>query len=87
MIMIGVATFTLVAGMVDDLRSRKVHNALVLSLLPIVALASFYFRGFEGTLPGIGAMLIALLLTIPLFAARIFGGGDVEAVRGLRVGA
>jgi len=73
-----VATFTLIAGMVDDLRTRKVHNALVFSLLPLVALASFYFRGFEGTMTGVGALLLALILTIPLFAARILGGGDVK---------
>jgi Flp pilus assembly protein protease CpaA len=78
MVMFGVATFTLVAGMVDDLRTRKVHNALVLALLPVVALSSLYFRGFEGTLTGVGAMLLALILTIPMFAARILGGGDVK---------
>lgn len=76
--MIAVATFILVAGMVDDLRSRKVHNALVLSLLALAALASLYFRGLEGSWTGIGAMLLALVLTVPLFATRILGGGDVK---------
>jgi prepilin peptidase CpaA len=78
MVMFGIATLTLVAGMVDDLRSRKVHNALVLVLLPIVAFSSLYFRGIDGTLIGIGAMLLALILTIPLFVVRIIGGGDVK---------
>ncbi len=78
MVMFGVATITLVAGMVDDLRSRKVHNALVLVLLPIVAFSSLYFRGIDGTLVGVGSMLLALILTIPLFAVRVIGGGDVK---------
>lgn len=78
MMMFGFATFTLIAGMVDDLRSRKVHNALVLSLLPIVAGANYYFAGTDGLMTGIGAFLLALILTIPLFAFRILGGGDVK---------
>ncbi len=78
MVMLGVATFTLVAGMVDDLRSRKVHNVLVLSLLPAVVLANFYFLGIEGFMTGIGTLLLALILTIPLFAFRVLGGGDVK---------
>lgn len=73
-----VATLSLVAGLVDDLRSRKVHNALLLSLFPIVLAANLYFRGMDGALIGIGAFLLALILTLPLFAARIFGGGDVK---------
>lgn len=78
MVMFGIATMTLVAGMVDDLRSRKVHNALILVLLPIVAFSSLYFRGIDGTLIGVGSMLLALILTIPLFAVRVIGGGDVK---------
>lgn len=78
MVMFGVATITLIAGMVDDLRSRKVHNALILVLLPIVAFSSLYFRGVDGTLIGVGAMLLALIMTIPLFAVRVIGGGDVK---------
>lgn len=78
MVMLGLATFTLIAGMVDDLRSRKVHNELVLTLLALVAGSCFYFTGFEGLMTGTGAMLLALVLTIPLFAFRILGGGDVK---------
>lgn len=78
MFMMGVATLTLIAGMVDDLRSRKVHNALILILLPIVAACSLYFRGFDGSMVGVGAMLVALIITIPLFAFGILGGGDVK---------
>ncbi|MBX3020612.1 MAG: prepilin peptidase [Bdellovibrionales bacterium] len=73
-----VATLTLVAGLVDDLRSRKVHNALVLALLPAVLLASFYYRGFDGSVTGLSAAVLALLVTIPLFAMGVLGGGDVK---------
>jgi prepilin peptidase CpaA len=73
-----VATLTLLAGLVDDLRSRKVHNTLVLALLPLVAFASLYFRGMEGTMTGVGALFLALVATIPLFAMGALGGGDVK---------
>lgn len=76
--MLAVATFSLVAGMVDDLRSRKVHNGLVLALLPVILVANLYFRGFDGAMVGAGTFLLALVLTIPLFMFRILGGGDVK---------
>ena len=76
--MMAIATFTLVAGLVDDVRSRKVHNVLLLALLPVVVLATLYFRGFDGSLPGLGAFLLALVMTIPLFAIGMLGGGDVK---------
>ena len=76
--MIAIATIILVAGMVDDLRSRKVHNALVISLLVVAAVASLYFRGVQDSLPGVGAMVLALIVTLPLFMTRILGGGDVK---------
>jgi prepilin peptidase CpaA len=74
----GVATITLVAGMVDDFRSRKIHNALVLPLFVFVLVANFYFRGIEGSMIGFGALLLALIATIPLFSSGIWGGGDVK---------
>lgn len=76
--MMGVATFALVAGLVDDLRSRKVHNALVFALLFLSLVFSFLFRGMDGTALGAGTLMLALIATIPLFAAGIWGGGDVK---------
>jgi Flp pilus assembly protein protease CpaA len=73
-----VATLVLLAGVVDDLRSRKVHNALVLAALALSLLASFYFRGWEGSIGGGMAFLLALIMTVPLFSLGILGGGDVK---------
>lgn len=72
------ATVTLIAGLVDDFRSRKVHNVLVLSLFAVVIAGSLYFRGLEGTALGFGTLFGALLLTVPLFMGRVLGGGDVK---------
>lgn len=73
-----VATAILMLGMFDDLRSRKVHNSLLLALFPLALLSSLYFRGFDGTMMGLGAFILALILTVPLFAGGILGGGDVK---------
>jgi len=73
-----IATAILLAGMVDDLRSRKVHNQLLVLLFPVALGASFYFRGFDGSMMGLGAFICALVLTVPMFAMGILGGGDVK---------
>ena len=78
MAMYAIASLTLIAGMLDDLRSRKVHNQLIMALFAFVVLGSLYFRGFEGSIPGVGGLLLALIITIPLFALNILGGGDVK---------
>lgn len=76
--MFAVATITLVAGMVDDMRSQKVHNVLVLALFAAVLACNFVFRDFSGLMVGVGAMVLAILATGPLFALKILGGGDVK---------
>lgn len=76
--MMAVATFALVAGMMDDLLSRKVHNHLVIALAVLIAFCNLYFRGVSDSLIGVAAMLLALIVTIPLFMARALGGGDVK---------
>jgi Flp pilus assembly protein protease CpaA len=73
-----IATGVLLVGLVDDLRSRKVHNELLMFLLPVAVVCSFYFRGFDGSALGLGALVAALVLTIPLFIGGVLGGGDVK---------
>jgi prepilin peptidase CpaA len=76
--MIGIATLTLIAGMIDDLRSRKIHNNLVLALLGLTVVCSFYFRGLEGSVFGFGAFTLALAMGVLLFTTGVWGGGDVK---------
>lgn len=73
-----VATGVLLAGLIDDLRSRKVHNALILFLAPLLLLTSVYFRGFDGTMIGVSAFLAGAILASVLFLIGVFGGGDVK---------
>lgn len=76
--MMAFATVTLLAGLIDDLRSRKVHNILLILISPVLFLASVHFRGMEGSLIGTTALVGALVVTIPLFMFGILGGGDVK---------
>lgn len=73
-----VATITLIAGMIDDLRSQKVHNVLVIALFGAVLAANLVIRDFQGLMVGLAALGLALAITVPLFAFRILGGGDVK---------
>jgi Flp pilus assembly protein protease CpaA len=73
-----IGTIILLVGMIDDLRSRKVHNQLLILMFPVALTCSFYFRGFEGSMMGIAALIGALVLGVPLFAMGVLGGGDVK---------
>ena len=68
----------LLTAVIDDLRSRKIHNQLILFLLAVVLLSVFLLKGLEGLLTGGFSALLALLVGIPLTLARIIGGGDLK---------
>ena len=78
--MLAVATLILLAGMADDLFSRKVHNQLFVGAFVFALISSLYFREWSGTQLGLLAFLLAALITIPMFAVRMIGGGDVKIV-------
>jgi Flp pilus assembly protein protease CpaA len=73
-----VSTFILLAGVVDDLRSRKIHNSLLVGLLLLTVLAVFTIRGFEGIGYGFMCLVLSLVLTFPLTYLRALGGGDMK---------
>ena len=73
-----VPTLILLLGVVDDLRSRKVHNWLFLALLVAAALSQYVFAGFGGVREGLFGFGAAFLGCLPLVMARIIGGGDLK---------
>ena len=73
-----VSTLILVAGFVDDLRSRKIHNALLLGLLFLSAIIKFAFGGFTGLEWAFAWMGLGLVLSGPLWMTGVIGGGDVK---------
>ena len=68
----------LLPACIDDLRSKKIHNKLILFLLPLVLSAVFLIQGLEGLKTGALSALLALLIAIPLTLIRAIGGGDLK---------
>ena len=75
----------LLSAVVDDLRSRKIHNWLILVLFALAFLAVVILRGPEGILHSLKGLFIALGIAVPLALLKILGGGDMKlyAVLGL----
>jgi len=76
--MIVVSTLILLAGVVDDIRTRKVHNKLVLILAGVGAGATLFMMGPQGLLWGLLAAVCAILLCLPLVFTKVLGAGDMK---------
>ena len=68
----------LLVACVDDLRTKKIHNKLIVFLLPVVLLAVFLLGGIEALKMGGLSAVLAFCITVPLFLLRVIGGGDVK---------
>ena len=68
----------LLAGMVDDLRSKKIHNWLILILLAVASLSVLFVQGFQGIFPALGKLMVALGISVPLVLMKVIGGGDMK---------
>lgn len=79
------ATLILLAGVIDDLRSQKVHNKLIIALFSLTVLALIIISGPFSLVSGSVSFLLALGFAIPLALAGVIGGGDMKlfAVFGL----
>lgn len=73
-----VPTLILAVGVADDLRSRKVHNELVLACIGVAIAFCFYDGGAEGLLAGLLGLGAALIMTLPLVLFGILGAGDMK---------
>ena len=73
-----VPSLILTAGLVDDLKTRKVHNWLVLSALAVALMGSYFLGGFDAVKDGLlgGGMAIALML--PMVLLGMLGAGDMK---------
>ena len=72
-----VSTLLIIAS-VDDLRSRKIHNKLLLFLLPFVLIAAFFIGGVKALVAGFFLAVLVLLCGIPLNLVKFIGGGDLK---------
>ena len=73
-----VPSFILLAGVVDDLRSRKVHNWLV-GVLVVVAMAfQLFTQGWAGVQQGALGIGAAMVVGVPLVIFKLMGAGDMK---------
>jgi Flp pilus assembly protein protease CpaA len=73
----------LTAGTIDDLRSKKIHNKLILSLLPVAIFSQLYvgyYTGSSFSALGYGALAfgVALGISVPMVLSGMLGGGDMK---------
>ena len=68
----------LVSAMVDDLRSKKIHNILIIVLFVIAVVSIIFLQGFSALFPAFGKLFVALGLSASLFFLKVLGGGDVK---------
>ena len=73
-----VPTSILLAGVIDDLRSRKVHNWLVLSALVVALTFQVYSGGWETTQWGLLGFATAFFICLPLVLTKMLGAGDMK---------
>lgn len=72
------ALLLLAVGVADDLRSRKVHNQIIIFGLIVSLIYLFAFEGFSGALAGLISAMTALVAILPMYLIRALGGGDVK---------
>jgi prepilin peptidase CpaA len=79
----------LAVAAIDDIRTRRVHNPLLIALALISIAVIFYFEGWPGVEKGLIGFVAGFAFYFPLAWMRVIGGGDLKlmAVLGLSVGA
>lgn len=74
-----VSGLILVVALVDDLRSRKIHNKLLLCCIPIALAFVVLTQGWSALLStSLFSFFGALALSFPLYFLRVIGGGDLK---------
>lgn len=68
----------LLAGVIDDIRSRKIHNKLVLICLAVAVISMMLLYGPSVLLPGLMASFVAMALTLPFVLSKALGAGDMK---------
>lgn len=72
------AILLLLAGVVNDLRERKVRNQLVLVGFVLGLVCILALQGTSGLITSLLSLLTAGVAILPLYILRVFGGGDVK---------
>lgn len=77
-IQIALVLLLLLAGVVNDLRSRKVRNQIVIAGFVVGLIFVPTAHGLSGLLMSGLSLLTAIAAILPLYLLRVLGGGDVK---------
>ena len=75
------ALLLLIASAIDDLKTQKIHNKLLLGFLPFILISSFYFQDFQFFVflkTSLVNLFVSFIITLPLVFFRFIGGGDFK---------
>lgn len=72
------AALLLLAGVVNDLRSRQVRNQIVIVGFVVGLVFMISTQGFTGLMVATLSVLTAAAAVLPLYLMRVLGGGDVK---------
>lgn len=73
-----VPSLILLVGVIDDLRSRKVHNRLFLACLGAALSFVLLRMGWSGFYQVLLSLSLCLGLLLPLVFVKMLGGGDLK---------
>jgi prepilin peptidase CpaA len=74
------ASLLLLAGVVTDLRSKKVPNALIVVGFVLALIAIAVMDGKGGYWPAFASLGTATIFAFPLYYLRAIGGGDLKLI-------
>jgi len=74
----GLTLLMLLVSVVDDLKTKKIHNALALSCAAIALIFIGVMHGSGGFMTALISLATALVAILPLYLMKVFGGGDVK---------
>lgn len=75
---IATASAILLAGVVDDLRSRKFHNWLFLTCAGIAAIVAILTGGLSSLLFAVTGFAAGIVILLPLVLVKVIGAGDMK---------
>jgi len=72
------ASLILLAGVIDDLRSKKVHNWLFLTCTSIALIAGLMTEGWPGLNTALLGFVAGIATLLPLVLLKVIGAGDMK---------
>ena len=67
----------LLVCILEDLRTRKIPNKLILFLFPLALAGGFFLKELSFFQICLSALL-SLVITLPLYVGKVIGGGDLK---------